>query len=123
MDVHTTLGAGLIESVYQRCFCAELKAQQIPFRSQVGVPVRYRDVTLDWGYRLDVIVDEWLVVEVKAVDAILPIHKAQVLTYLKLTGAAQGLIVNFNVVHLRDGIRSVSLHRPNRNDEQLATSL
>jgi len=122
MNVHTALGPGLIESVYQRCFCAELKAHQIPFRSQVPVPVRYRDVTLDGGYRLDVMVDDWLVVEIKAVDAILPIHKAQVLTYLKLTGAPQGLILNFNTVHLRDGIRSVTLQGPSENKEQSATS-
>jgi len=107
MEVHTALGPGLMESPYRRCFCSELRANQISFKSEVPIPLRYREVTLDCGYRADVIVEDWLIVEVKAVETVLPIHKAQLLTYLKLTRARQGLILNFNTVHLKDGIRSV----------------
>jgi len=111
MKVHTALGPGLLESTYKRCLCCELELSGIRFKTEVVVPVIYRNIKLDCGYRIDVLVEDSLVVEVKATDAIIPIHKAQVLTYLKLTGARQGLILNFNSVHLRDGIRSVVLNQ------------
>jgi len=109
--VHTALGPGLLESTYKRCLCCELDFSGIRFKTEVVAPLIYRNVRLDCGYRIDILVEDSLVVEVKATDTITPIHKAQVLTYLKLTGARQGLILNFNSVLLKDGIRSVVLNQ------------
>ena len=107
--VHRELGPGLLESVYEACLCHELRKRGIPHRCQVMVPIRYDGTNIDAGLRLDLLVDERLIVELKAVESLAPIHTAQVLTYLKITGHHLGLIINFHVPHLRDGIRRVIL--------------
>ncbi len=104
IDVHRELGPGLFESVYEECFCRELTLRQIPFRRQIDLPVIYKGLKLDRAYRLDILVAEKLIVEVKAVECILPVHKAQLLTYLRLTGTPVGLLINFNSPVLKDGI-------------------
>ncbi len=109
IEVHKVLGPGLLESAYQSALEAEFEHQQISFESQVPVPVTYRDRRLDCGYRLDLIIDNQLIVEIKAVEAFLPVHQAQLLTYLKLTGIRTGLLLNFNSVLLRDGIKRLRL--------------
>lgn len=105
MRVHTELGPGLLESTYTACLQYEL--MQAGFRSaaQVGLPVVYRQVKLELGYRMDLLVEDLVVVEVKLVDAISPVHQAQILSYLKLSGKSLGLLINFNVAHLKDGIK------------------
>jgi len=105
IEVHRALGPGLFESAYEICLCRELNLREIQFRRQVPIPVGYKGVKLDCGYRSDVIIEDSLLLELKAVDALLPIHEAQLLSYLKLTGLNVGLLINFNVELLRDGIR------------------
>lgn len=105
IDVHQALGPGLLESAYQICFCRELELRNIPFCQQVDVPVTYKGVKLDCGYRIDLVVDEKIIVELKAIQEILPVHEAQLLTYLRLTGRRIGLLINFNVPVLKNGIR------------------
>ena len=105
MHVHTELGPGLLESTYQACLQHELLAAGIRSASQVGLPVVYRGVKLDLGYRIDLLVQDLVVVEIKSVEAISPVHQAQLISYLKLSGKSIGLLINFNVVHLKDGIR------------------
>lgn len=107
--VHKTLGPGLLESVYERCLCHELLRRGIPFRSQISLPILYDGVELEPGLRVDLIVDRRVIVELKAADAMHPIYTAQLLTYLKLTGLRVGLLINFNVSLLRDGIRRIAL--------------
>ena len=104
MEVHRNLGPGLLESTYERCLAHELASAGIPFNIQCRLPVEYKGVKIDCGYRIDLPVDNRLVVELKCVDEILPIHKAQLLTYMKLSGVAVGLLLNFNVMRLKDGI-------------------
>ena len=105
IEVHRVLGPGLLESAYEECLCYEFTENGIPFKRQVPLPVVYKDVRLNCGYRMDIIVDEALVLELKTVEAILPIHEAQLLTYLKLSGIRTGLLLNFNAAVLRAGIR------------------
>jgi GxxExxY protein len=105
MKVHTELGPGLLESTYSACLQYELKAAGFDSSVQVGLPVVYRGVKLDLGYRMDLVVEDLVVVEIKSVDAISPIHHAQILSYLKLSGKGIGLLINFNVVHLKSGIK------------------
>jgi GxxExxY protein len=105
MEVHRALGPGLLESVYQVCLCHELSIRNLPFRQQVEIPVAYKGVKLDCGYRIDLIVSEKVVVELKAVQEILPVHEAQLLTYLQLSHLRVGLLLNFNAAVLKDGIR------------------
>jgi GxxExxY protein len=105
IEVHRALGTGLLESAYEICLCRELNLREIQFQRQVPIPVEYKGVKLDCGYRSDVIIEDSLLLELKAVDALLPIHGAQLLSYLKLTGLIVGLLINFNVELLRDGIR------------------
>jgi GxxExxY protein len=107
IEVHKTIGPGLLESAYEECLCRELTLRGIPFERQKPLPVEYKGYKLDCGYRLDLLVAEAVVVEIKACEAIAPIHEAQVLTYLKLGGWTVGLLVNFNVPVLRNGIRRV----------------
>ena len=107
IKVHTTLGCGMLESVYETCLAHELARRSLPVRKQVVMPIQYEGVTLDAGYRLDLLIAEKVVVEVKAVERMLPLHVAQLLTYLKLGGYKLGLLLNFNSVHLRHGIRRV----------------
>jgi len=105
MRVHSELGAGLLESAYQACLHHELHAAGIGSACQVGLPVVYRGVKLEIGYRIDLLVEDLVIVEIKSVDAISPVHQAQIISYLKLSGKSLGLLINFNVVHLKDGIR------------------
>ena len=109
IEVHRGLGPGLLESAYQACLCFELEQNEIPFNRQVALPVIYKSVKLDCGYRMDIVVDEKLVLELKTVERLLPLHDAQLLTYLKLSGLPTGLILNFNVPVLKNGIRRLVL--------------
>lgn len=104
IEVHKTLGPGLLESAYQACLARELSLMNIPFEQELNLPVEYKGVKVDCGYRIDFVVDKSTVVELKAVAEILPVHKAQLLTYLKLTGIKTGLLINFNVPILTRGI-------------------
>jgi len=104
IEVHRALGPGLLESAYEECLCRELSLREIPFERQRPLPLEYKGAKLDCGYRLDLLVAESVVVEIKAVAAIEPIHEAQLLTYLKLGGWKLGLLMNFNVPVLKDGI-------------------
>jgi GxxExxY protein len=105
MRVHSELGPGLLESAYAACLQFELGDAGYHSSAQVGLPVIYRGVKVELGYRMDLVVENLVVVEVKSVDAISPVHQAQILSYLKLSGKSIGLLINFNVVHLKDGIR------------------
>jgi len=105
MKVHSELGPGLLESAYQACLLHELKLAGFQSAGQVGLPVVYRGIRLEIGYRMDLVVEDLVIVEVKSVDAISPVHQAQIISYLKLSGKSLGLLINFNVVHLKDGIR------------------
>ena len=105
MAVHSALGPGLMESAYEGCLVHELKKRDVPVKSQVILPVIYDAIKIDVGYRIDLKVADAVIVEVKAIDKLAPIHEAQLLTYLKLSGAKLGLLLNFNVVHMKDGIK------------------
>jgi len=105
MKVHSALGPGLLESAYHACLFHELRRQGISVRSQVGLPVVYEGERIEVGYRVDLIVENAIVIEVKSVEAIHPVHEAQLLSYMRLSGKQVGLLINFHVVHLRDGIR------------------
>lgn len=105
MEVHSALGPGLLESAYQGCLKHELEGRGLLVQRQVKLPVSYKNICLDFGYRIDLVVEDSVIVELKAVDKVLPIHEAQLLSYLKLSGRALGLLINFNSVHLRDGIK------------------
>ena len=107
--VHKALGPGLLESVYEICLRYELGRRQVHAERQVALPVIYDGITLDAGLRLDLIVERRVIVELKAVDQLLPVHTAQVLTYLKLSGLRLGLLINFNVQLIRDGIKRIAL--------------
>ena len=109
LKVHKSLGPGLLESVYEICLRHELHIRGHQVRIQVPVPVTYEGVTLDAALRIDMLIDEQLIVELKAVDTMLPVFEAQLLTYLKLTGKRLGLLINFNVPVIRDGIRRIIL--------------
>jgi GxxExxY protein len=102
--VHRHLGPGLLESAYESCLCRELLLRGIAFERQVPLPVEYRGLRLDCGYQLDIIAENSIIVEVKSVRKVLPVHRAQVLTYLKLTNLRIGLLINFNVELLRSGL-------------------
>jgi GxxExxY protein len=112
IEVHRTLGPGLLESAYEICLCCELSLRGIPFKRQVAIPVEYKGVKLDCGYRADLIVAGLILVEIKAVDQLAPIHEAQLLSYLKLTGLKVGLLINFNERVLTHGIRRKILGPP-----------
>jgi GxxExxY protein len=105
IEVHRTIGPGLLESVYDECLCDELTQAGIPFQRQVGVPVTYKGKTLPLGFRADILVADAVVVEVKAVAALLPAHDAQVLTYLRMSHIRVGLLTNFHATRLKDGLR------------------
>jgi GxxExxY protein len=104
MKVHSVLGPGLLESAYQVCLIYELRKRGLQVADEVILPVIYENVRLDAGYRLELVVEDAVLVELKSVDEIAPIHKAQLLSYLKLSGLKVGLLLNFNVLHMRDGI-------------------
>ena len=107
IEVHRGLGPGLLESAYEECLCHELSLQSLKFLRQVPLPVNYKGVSLDCGYRLDLVAEESVIIELKSVRKLEPIHDAQVLTYLKMTGLKLGLLLNFNVSLMRDGIRRI----------------
>ena len=109
IEVHRALGPGLLESAYEECMAYELTLEQIPFDRQNPLPIFYKGQQLDCGYRLDLLVAKSVVVEMKAVEAIQPIHEAQLLTYLKLGGWKVGLLINFNVPLLKQGIKRMVL--------------
>jgi GxxExxY protein len=104
IDVHKALGPGLLESAYQACLAREMGLRKIPFEREKPLPVSYRGEYVECGYRLDFLVDGKVVVELKSVNELHPIHEAQLLTYLKLTGCRVGLLINFNVLKLMDGV-------------------
>jgi GxxExxY protein len=107
--VHRILGPGLLESTYEHCLSEELAINGLNFERQVGLPVIYNNKILEAGYRVDIIVENEVIIELKSVDAIAPIHKAQLLTYMKLSGKHLGLLINFNVPNLQDGINRMVL--------------
>jgi len=105
IEVHRTLGPGLLESTYQQCLAHEMSLNDIPFRLECSLPVEYKGMRLDCGYRMDIVVDERLILELKAVEKVKEIHKAQLLTYMKLAKVKTGLLINFNVRRLVNGIQ------------------
>jgi GxxExxY protein len=109
IDVHRQLGPGLLESAYEACLCHEFGLRQILYESQKPLPVIYKGLSLECGYRVDVLVDSKVVLEIKSVEAVLPIHEAQMLTYMRLGCWKAGLLINFNVPLLKQGIRRLVL--------------
>ena len=108
-NVHRELGPGLLESVYEACVCHELTLMGVPFQRQVSVPVSYRGIQIESGLRLDLLVADEVVIELKSIDALLPIHEAQLLTYLKITQKRVGILINFNVPLLKQGLKRIAL--------------
>jgi GxxExxY protein len=105
IEVHRILGPGLLESTYRQCLACELANAQIPFQVELLLPVRHKDILLDCGYRIDLLVSGDLIVEIKSVETLLPIHQAQILTYMRLAKIPIGLLINFNVTKLQNGIK------------------
>ena len=105
IEVHRALGPGLLESTYEQCLARELTLNDVNFKLQHPLPVEYKGVHLDCGYRIDILIEDELIIELKAVDEIHGIHQAQILTYMKLSGISTGLLINFNVKILKDGIK------------------
>jgi GxxExxY protein len=104
IEVHRHLGPGLLESSYRECLCHELLLRRVGFRKELRLPLQYKGMKLDCGYRVDVLVEDLVLVELKAIHALAPVHEAQLLTYLRLGGWKVGLLINFNVAVLKDGI-------------------
>jgi len=111
IEIHRELGPGLLESAYSHCMAYELSRRGISFLREYQLPIRYKDTVIDCGFRVDFLVGDGLLVEIKSVDALKPIHQAQVLTYLKLSGVQHGLLINFNARLVKDGIKSLLLRR------------
>jgi len=109
LEVHRHLGPGLLESTYEQSLAHELKSEGISFKLQHPLPVQYKDIKLDCGYRVDLLIDNTIIVELKSVEKILPIHQAQLLTYMRLSGVKIGLLINFNVKYIKDGIKRMVL--------------
>jgi len=107
IEVHRHLGPGLLESAYEACLCHELTLRKIPFRQQLSLPVEYKGIALECAYRMDVVVDDVLLLELKAAERMEAVFEAQVITYLRLSGIWLGLLMNFNVPVLRDGIKRI----------------
>jgi GxxExxY protein len=110
IEIHRTLGPGLLESMYEECLAKEFSLRRIAYERQKPVPLVYKDLKLECGYRLDFLVDKRVVVELKSIDAIAPIHESVMLTYLRLSGSPLGLLINFNVPILKDGVRRYVWH-------------
>ena len=108
IEVHQRLGPGLLESAYEACLVHELRKRGLRALSQVGLPVIYDEVTLDVGYRIDILVEDRVIIELKAVEKVSPLHEAQLISYLKLSGMKVGLLLNFNVNRLKDGIKRLA---------------
>jgi GxxExxY protein len=104
LKVHTALGPGLLESAYETCLLYELEKKGLPVRRQALIPIRYEDLSIDNGYRIDLLVDERVVIELKALEAVLPVHRSQLLSYLRLGGFKLGYLLNFHVARIREGI-------------------
>ena len=109
IEVHKTLGPGLLESAYEECLCHELSLRKIHYKRQHHLPLQYKTIKLDCGYRVDLIVEDLVILELKSVEKFEGIHEAQLLTYLKLTGLKVGLLINFNVPILKEGIKRLIL--------------
>jgi GxxExxY protein len=109
IDVHRYLGPGLLESAYEACLCHEFKSRNIPFACQVPLPISFKGVNLDCGYRIDICVDNRVILELKSIEKVTDLHRAQLLTYLRLSGKKVGLLLNFNVPVLKDGIVRMAL--------------
>lgn len=107
IDVHRELGPGLLESAYEACLCHELSLRRVTFERQVALPVLYKGIRLDCGYRLDIVVENLVILELKAIEQIMPIHEAQLLTYLRLRKLWLGLLLNFNVSKMTAGIKRI----------------
>jgi GxxExxY protein len=105
IEVHRNTGRGLLESVYEQCLCFELRQADLPFERQVGIPVLYKGMVFDEGFRADILVDRKVIIEIKSVAAIQPAHESQLLTYLRMSGIQIGLLLNFNASRLTDGLR------------------
>jgi GxxExxY protein len=105
--VHRFIGPGLLESVYQACLIEELKERKLEVQSEVYLPIRYKDKTLDLNFRLDILVEHNIILELKSVEKLLPIHKAQLISYLKLSGHHLGFLINFNVPLIKNGIKRI----------------
>ena len=105
IDVHRNTGRGLLESVYEQCLCYELHQADLPFERQVAIPVFYKNIVLDEGFRADIVVDHQVIIEIKSVTMLQPAHESQLLTYLRMSGIQVGLLFNFNVSRLIDGLR------------------
>ena len=112
IEVHRHLGPGLLESAYEECLCFELNRGGLRFERQVHLPMNYKGIQLDCAYRMDILVENAVIIEIKAIDEILPIHQAQLLTYLKSSGKRVGLLINFNVPVLKSGIKRMVNHYP-----------
>jgi len=108
IEVHKVLGPGLLENIYEECLCVELIRRGMSFERQKELPILYKDAKLECGYRLDLLVENKIIVELKACEILLPIHEAQLLTYLKLSGNKLGLLINFNVPVLKEGIKRLA---------------
>ena len=109
IEVHRHLGPGLLESAYEECLCRELQLRSLSFERQKPLPLEYKGIKLDCGYRIDVIVEHKVLLELKCVDCVIPVHEAQLLTYLRLSGLKVGLILNFHGAVMRDGIKRLVL--------------
>ena len=109
IEVHKALGPGLLESAYEKCLMKEFELSNISFKSQIELPLEYKGIRVDAGYRIDLIVERKVIIELKAVESLIPVHEAQLLTYLKLTGIRVGMLMNFNVPVLKDGIKRMVL--------------
>ncbi|MEK7723742.1 MAG: GxxExxY protein [Acidobacteriota bacterium] len=108
ISVHRVLGPGLLESAYEECLCYELSQASLNFERQVPLPVIYKGVKLDCGYRMDIVVEDLVIIEIKAVEKILPVHEAQILSYLKLYNKKLGLLLNFHVPVLKNGMKRIA---------------
>jgi GxxExxY protein len=109
LEVHRHLGPGLLETTYEQCLAHELTNAGIPLKLQHPLPVKYKGIKLDCGYRVDLFIDKTIIVELKSVDKVLPVHQAQLLTYMKLSGISIGLLMNFNVKYMKHGIKRMVL--------------
>jgi GxxExxY protein len=107
MKVHSSVGPGLLESAYELCLAHELTKQGLAIRKQVSIPIRYEELVIENGYRIDLLVNDRVVIELKALETILPVHRAQLLSYLRLGGFKLGYLLNFNVAHMRDGVARI----------------
>jgi len=122
IEVHRHTGPGLMESVYEECLCYELSQRGISFQRQVELPVAYKGIKLDCGYKMDLVVEDAIILELKTVEQLLPVHSAQLLTYLKLSGKQVGLLMNFNEPILKKGLKRLVNHFPQPANEPIPSA-